>query len=217
MTLDYGLDWEERFDPGRQHGTLRSYRQHRLGNNPLVDPWPTGYYRPRGLFRAHLGRGTSRADDERLLHPEPLISRVILRDALGNAAHFGDWTDAQTRQFKTLTHPGAFRQSLPRPRAAARIATLRRTLSRQLEVDNVRTPRLSSNSHFERPLLLPVRSGRLVSAFPLSFCATGEETPHPCPLLRLPHSVARTPRIPHSALRTSLTPRFPGWDAGRNG
>lgn len=104
LTIDYGLNAEEVFTPGRKAGTLRAYRQHRLDDNVLANPGEQD-------LTAHVNfTAIQSAGEEVGLKTERFDTQArFLTEIAGRAWHenngFGPWTSNHTRQFQTLTHP----------------------------------------------------------------------------------------------------------------
>lgn len=104
VSIDYGLTEMEFFTPGRTQGTLRGYRNHRHVDDVLADPGGAdltahvNYTRIEAAGRAvALGAGN-------LMDQRQFLTRIMGR-TLGVTSGFGEWTQAKTRQFQTLTHP----------------------------------------------------------------------------------------------------------------
>jgi SAM-dependent MidA family methyltransferase len=107
LTLDYGLEWEERFNPGRANGTVRTYSQHRIGDDLLCCPGRqdiTAHVDFSALIRAGEQAGLT----TREYCSQSVFLTRIARRALADPSKFGNWSEAQTRQFQTLTHPTHF-------------------------------------------------------------------------------------------------------------
>ncbi len=104
VTLDYGLFDPEFLMPHRSAGTLRTYRQHRPGSDPLEQP---------GLqdITAHIHWDDVRSAGEQSgLVTETLTSQRqwlggILAATLKAGDRFPEWDGPRVRQFQTLTHP----------------------------------------------------------------------------------------------------------------
>lgn len=104
VTLDYGLSDLEFLMPQRSAGTLRTYRQHRPGGDPLAQP---------GLqdITAHIHWDDIRSAGEQAgLSTETLTSQRqwlggILAATLKTPERFPQWDAWRVRQFQTLTHP----------------------------------------------------------------------------------------------------------------
>lgn len=104
VTLDYGLFDTEFLMPHRSAGTLRTYRQHRPGSDPLDQP---------GLqdLTAHVHWDDVRCAGEQAGGAtETLTSQRqwlggILAATLQAHDRFPGWDGSRVRQFQTLTHP----------------------------------------------------------------------------------------------------------------
>ena len=104
LTCDYGLVGGELLRPERLGGTVRAYRDHRVGDDLLADPGHqdlTAHVNFSALQRAGETVGLHTQD---LLTQEQFLTRIVL-EAMRQPASFGDWTDERTRQFRTLSHP----------------------------------------------------------------------------------------------------------------
>jgi SAM-dependent MidA family methyltransferase len=104
LTFDYGVEEEELFEPRREHGTLRSYRGHRVTSDPLADPGQqdlTAHVDFSALKRA----GTAAGLVEDFFGSQANFLTGIVQRISQEPVGFGEWTPAQTRQFQTLTHP----------------------------------------------------------------------------------------------------------------
>ena len=102
MTIDYGLEWEDFFHPGRAQGTLRSYRQHRLVADVLADPGEqdiTGMVDFSELRRIGEQSGLATIEDTTQAR---FLSRVFQASLASNAS---TWSAGKIRQFQTLIHP----------------------------------------------------------------------------------------------------------------
>jgi SAM-dependent MidA family methyltransferase len=104
VAIDYGMTEMECFTPGKNRGTVRGYRGHRFVDDLLADPGDVD-------LTAHVNfTRIEKAGMEAGLGPGTLVEqRRFLSDILGRtlrpSSGFGDWSQARTRQFQTLTHP----------------------------------------------------------------------------------------------------------------
>ncbi len=109
MTIDYGGSAESLLHPSRAGGTLRAYRRHRPGTDPLADPGEqdlTSHVNFSELIRAGEAAG---------LESEPMQSQGQFLHAIASRRWAGTETHpdrdpvpippAEIRQFQTLTHP----------------------------------------------------------------------------------------------------------------
>lgn len=104
LTFDYGLTEKELISPARAEGTLRAYRGHKLMRDVLADPGD------QDITASVNFTAIQSAGEKAGLHTEALQSQTafltrIARRAWETDSEFGNWTDSQTRQFQTLTHP----------------------------------------------------------------------------------------------------------------
>ena len=104
MTFDYGFADDEWLRPERPNGTLRAYRNHHAIADVLADPGGQD-------LTAHVNFSLLKQAGEQCgLRTEGLTTQAaFLTSALERTrqptTRFGEWTDAHTRQFQTLTHP----------------------------------------------------------------------------------------------------------------
>jgi SAM-dependent MidA family methyltransferase len=104
LTLDYGLEGLDFLSPERANGTLRAYQNHRLVDNPLMNPGEQD-------LTAHVNFTAIREAGEmaglRTIHDEAqarFLTRILADENRGMRPDF-KWSPAQIRQFQTLTHP----------------------------------------------------------------------------------------------------------------
>ncbi len=104
LTLDYGLAAEEFFQPGRHHGTLRTYQRHQVGGDVLENVGAQD-------ITAHVNfTALQSAGEAAGLQTEALVTQSKFLTGIAGKIwqapkSFGEWTAAHTRQFQTLTHP----------------------------------------------------------------------------------------------------------------
>ena len=104
LTCDYGLVGEALLRPERLGGTVRAYRDHRVGDDLLVDPGQQDLTAHVNFSALQRAGETAGLHTEALLTQEQFLTRIVL-EAMRQPAGFGDWTDERTRQFRTLAHP----------------------------------------------------------------------------------------------------------------
>jgi len=105
VTMDYGLSAMQMLVPERTQGTLRAYRHHAVAADPLADPGEqdlTAHVNFTQLQRAGESAGLM---TEACLSQSSFLTRVA-RQTWQEEERFGAWTQVETRQFQTLTHPG---------------------------------------------------------------------------------------------------------------
>jgi SAM-dependent MidA family methyltransferase len=120
LTCDYGLEALEFLDGRRIGGTLRTFRQHQPGADPLADIGQQD-------MTAHVNfswlqsAGESAGLCTEFFGVQSRFLTAVAEKVFADHSRFGPWTDAATRQFQTLTHPAhlgsAFRvlvQATPR-------------------------------------------------------------------------------------------------------
>jgi SAM-dependent MidA family methyltransferase len=104
ITIDYGMTNAELVAPESRHGTLRAYRQHRLGENLLDSPGEqdiTAHVNFSELQRSGEEAGLT---TETFMPQGRFLTRIageMWRAGIGEA----ELSQSQIRQFKTLTHP----------------------------------------------------------------------------------------------------------------
>jgi SAM-dependent MidA family methyltransferase len=105
VTLDYGFaHTDEFFAPGRPHGTLRAYRDHRVSDDLLAQVGEQD-------LTAHVNFPALQTVGEQAgLRTESFQTQAQFLTAIAarawkNPASFCEWDSARTRQFQTLTHP----------------------------------------------------------------------------------------------------------------
>ena len=105
VTVDYGYEGLEAFEPHRCQGTLRAYRDHRVVDDVLSDPG-------RQDLTAHVDFAAIRAAGEGAgFRSEPLVPQGVFLTRVVAASEsrpggLGPWTSARRRQWQTLVHPG---------------------------------------------------------------------------------------------------------------
>jgi SAM-dependent MidA family methyltransferase len=105
VTIDYGhATADEVFAPGRLHGTLRAYRDHRVSDDLLAHVGAQD-------LTAHVNFSALQTVGEQAgLRTESFQTQAQFLTAIAarawkNPATFSEWDAAHTRQFQTLTHP----------------------------------------------------------------------------------------------------------------
>ncbi len=104
LTFDYGLTWEERWNPARAGGTLRAYTRHSATADVLSAPGTkdlTAHVNFSALEAVGQAAGMA---TEHLENQSAFLTRIAAR-AWRPESGFGVWTARETRQFQTLTHP----------------------------------------------------------------------------------------------------------------
>lgn len=110
VTFDYGLEWEDLFDPCRSNGTIRTYHRHRLGDTPLAHPGECD-------LTAHVNFSEiRRVGEEAALVTDYYGRQGAFLAGIAGLAGKGTgetpvWTDQQLRQLRTLLHPVGFGDS----------------------------------------------------------------------------------------------------------
>lgn len=104
LTMDYGMSEKQFFAPERAQGALRAYRRQHLMEDALADPGGQDLTAPVNLTRLQLAGEACGLQTEALLSQEQFLTHIAAR-AWQTQAGSGEWTQEQTRQFQTLTHP----------------------------------------------------------------------------------------------------------------
>jgi SAM-dependent MidA family methyltransferase len=104
LTIDYGLEEEEFFQPSRSAGTARAYSGHHLIADLLQEPGMrdlTAHVTFSSLIRAGEAEGCV---TERFCSQTDFLMGIAGR-ALDSRADFGGWDESRRRQLQTLIHP----------------------------------------------------------------------------------------------------------------
>jgi SAM-dependent MidA family methyltransferase len=104
LTIDYGLEEEEFFQPSRSAGTARAYSGHHLIADLLQEPGMrdlTAHVNFSSLIRAGEAEGCV---TERFCSQTDFLMGIAGR-ALDSRADFGGWDESRRRQLQTLIHP----------------------------------------------------------------------------------------------------------------
>ncbi len=104
ITIDYGLTSEERMNPRYAQGTLRTYSQHQVGNNPLAAPGEQDITAHVNFTQLQLAGESAGLRTEGLLPQRVFLTKIAQKN-------WTTWDAARTRQFQTLTHPDFLGQS----------------------------------------------------------------------------------------------------------
>lgn len=106
--IDYGFERDDYYHPGRHRGTLRTFDQHRAGENPLVHPGDTD-------ITAHVDfSAVAEAATALGGCPGPLTSQGSWLTQVAREWLLGQEGQADAkllRQFQTLTHPAQLGRS----------------------------------------------------------------------------------------------------------
>jgi SAM-dependent MidA family methyltransferase len=105
LWVDYGFEREELYDPARREGTLRTYRSHRAGEDPLEAPGEqdiTAHVDFTALREAlqRLGGRILRFENQ-----SRFLTAVARPWLLSLEGRRDPGTAKLLRQFQTLTHP----------------------------------------------------------------------------------------------------------------
>jgi SAM-dependent MidA family methyltransferase len=102
--IDYGMEAEEFLAPERSEGTLRAYHRHQVSRDLLANPGEQDLTAHVNFTALHEIGEAAGLKTESLLSQEQFLTRIAARIWEGKAP-FQRWSDDQTRQFQTLTHP----------------------------------------------------------------------------------------------------------------
>lgn len=104
ITIDYGFDMQELFNPARTKGTVRAYWRHQLMDDVLARPGQqdiTAHVNFSALQTVGEAAGLT---TDGLFTQGQFLTQIVER-ALRVGMSWCNWSDAQKRQFKTLVHP----------------------------------------------------------------------------------------------------------------
>jgi SAM-dependent MidA family methyltransferase len=104
LAIDYGLEAEEFLQPERADGTARAYRGHKLVSDLLGDPGEQDITAHVNFSRL-MTIGESCGLKTELLTTQTRFLTGIFAKVSSSQSQFGEWTEKQSRQFQTLTHP----------------------------------------------------------------------------------------------------------------
>lgn len=103
MTLDYGLDADELFLPGRPHGTLRAYFRHHITKDILANVGEQDLTAHVNFPAIGVAGEFAGLTTEHFSTQAQFLTGVLAKAIKDKS--FGEWTTSRTRQFQTLTHP----------------------------------------------------------------------------------------------------------------
>jgi len=104
VAIDYGFGADEQFSPSRVNGTLRAYRRHQVTDDILANAGDQD-------LTAHVNFPAIKAAGESAgLHTDAFCSQPqfltrIVEKIFQQPGSFGGWSQKQSRQLQTLTHP----------------------------------------------------------------------------------------------------------------
>lgn len=101
MTIDYGGTWEELLNPGREHGTVRSYSRHHVSRSPLDSPGEQDITAHVDFTAIRLAGEAAGLKTMEFTTQSQFLSRIA-RELWSQT---GSWPHGTVRQFQTLTHP----------------------------------------------------------------------------------------------------------------
>lgn len=127
LTIDYGLETHEFLNPHRQAGTLRSYRDHQLGLDPLLHPGEQDLTAHIN-FSSLLSAGEAAGLRTELFVPQSGFLTGIVRRIWETPQGFDGWTRRDSRQLNSLVHPEYLGQ-------AFRVLLQTRTANAQLVIN----------------------------------------------------------------------------------
>ena len=104
LTIDYGLEADEFFLPERTKGTLRAFFRHHPADDLLANPGEQDLT-AHVNFSALKEAGESCGLVTEGLQTQAQFLTGIFAKLSQSKEHLPDWTEQQTRQFQTLTHP----------------------------------------------------------------------------------------------------------------
>ena len=104
VTLDYGLTADELFAPERKEGTARAYSHHQSSRDVLAQPGERDITAHVNFTAIQTAGESAGLRTDAFLTQAQFLTGIAGRVWKGGAS-FGEWTQARTRQFQTLTHP----------------------------------------------------------------------------------------------------------------
>lgn len=104
LTVDYGLKAEQLLAPHRSHGTLRSYKDHRLVEDVLENPGEQDITAHINFTQLQMAGEKAGLSTEPLLSQERFLGQIV-RQVLADSGAFGEWNSKRVQQLQTLTHP----------------------------------------------------------------------------------------------------------------
>lgn len=106
--IDYGFERDDYYHPARRSGTLRTFDQHRAGENPLEHPGDTDITAHVDFSAVAEAAATLGGSPDRLTSQGSWLTQIAREWLLGQAGT----ADAKLlRQFQTLTHPAQLGRS----------------------------------------------------------------------------------------------------------
>ena len=113
LTIDYGFTADELISPARTNGTLRAYLKHHATEDPLANPGEQDLTAHVNFLAIQKAGEDAGLITESFLTQSQFLTRILKQaakeKALGGlaASKLGEagWSEGQTRQFQTLTHP----------------------------------------------------------------------------------------------------------------
>ena len=104
VTIDYGMEEEDFFEPPRENGTLRGYYRHRQVDDILEQPGEVD------ITASVNFTSVRRSAQSHGLECKPLSAQAnflvsVFEKTLSQPEQFPEWTPERRRQFQTLVHP----------------------------------------------------------------------------------------------------------------
>ena len=104
VTIDYGMEEEDFFEPPRDNGTLRGYHRHRQVDDILERPGEVD------ITASVNFTSVRRSAQNWGLECKPLSAQAnflvsVFEKTLSRPEQFPEWTPERRRQFQTLVHP----------------------------------------------------------------------------------------------------------------
>jgi SAM-dependent MidA family methyltransferase len=104
LTFDYGWTAEQALVPGRSGGSLRSYKEHRLVADVLLDPGEQDITAHINFTQLQQAGEAAGLKTESFLSQERFLGQIV-RQTVAQGPSFGEWTAQRVRQLQVLTHP----------------------------------------------------------------------------------------------------------------
>ncbi|HEY4416173.1 MAG TPA: SAM-dependent methyltransferase [Verrucomicrobiae bacterium] len=106
LAIDYGFSTDELFSPSRLQGTLRAYHQHHVSSDLLANPGEQDLTAHVNFSALQTAGETAGLVTENFCSQAKFLTQILAKTQAGKS--FGEWNQARTRQFQTLTHPEHF-------------------------------------------------------------------------------------------------------------
>jgi SAM-dependent MidA family methyltransferase len=106
LAIDYGFSADEIFSPSRPRGTLRAYFKHRVTDDILANVGEQDLTAHVNFSAIQKVGETAGLTTESFSSQAKFLTQILAKTQTDKT--FGEWNNARTRQFQTLTHPEHF-------------------------------------------------------------------------------------------------------------